>query len=190
MKDLVKAIEEIQNVPLRKICMKLVCKPHQPFALWPASLSHHHAYPGGLLEHTLEVCAFAAAYPVRLTWQRDVVIAASLWHDVGKTTEYALMRKEDAVEGRRFLPFHGNIGWSKPASIEDGKHPHIQWSADTFVAAARGIGIDQEVVRSVEGCILSHHGRLEWGAVHEPRCLVEELVHQADLISAKYYGKL
>lgn len=65
----------------------------------PASESHHHAFPGGLLEHTLEVMAFAARMrqshllPVGAApedqareaeaWTAAVVYAALL-HDVGK----------------------------------------------------------------------------------------------------------
>lgn len=68
--------------------------------LMPASGSHHHAGPGGLLSHTIEVCAntmrIAKAYQLPLgvgpeervqldqVW-RYGLFAAALLHDVGKT---------------------------------------------------------------------------------------------------------
>ncbi len=67
--------------------------------LLPASQSHHHAQPGGLLQHTLEVAAFAAGLrngyklppsagaeaqmAMGATWSYGVVLAALL-HDIGK----------------------------------------------------------------------------------------------------------
>jgi integrating conjugative element relaxase (TIGR03760 family) len=67
--------------------------------LLPASQSHHHAHPGGLLEHLLEVAAFALTkrngYKLPLgTSVEDQLKQASLWsyavliasllHDIGK----------------------------------------------------------------------------------------------------------
>ncbi|MDZ7837836.1 MAG: HDIG domain-containing protein [Actinomycetota bacterium] len=50
---------------------------------------HHHAYGGGLLEHTLYVCRVCDL--VADTYQninRDLLIAGALLHDIGKMKEY------------------------------------------------------------------------------------------------------
>lgn len=59
------------------------------FLLAPGSIKHHHAYPHGLLIHTLD-CAqrvFEAAKSDRLV-NMDVLVMAALMHDLGKADEY------------------------------------------------------------------------------------------------------
>ncbi|SHJ88393.1 hypothetical protein SAMN02745165_03443 [Malonomonas rubra DSM 5091] len=55
-----------------------------PFVACPASLKHHHNYPGGLLKHSLE--SFAFIEPQR-SFTRDsyeLGLVAALLHDIGK----------------------------------------------------------------------------------------------------------
>ncbi len=58
------------------------------FAECPASASGHHAWLGGLLEHTAAVAGLAratsAAYPEA---DRDLLLAAALLHDAGRVDE-------------------------------------------------------------------------------------------------------
>jgi len=55
----------------------------------PASISHHHAWEGGLLRHTREVMDVVSPIASRLSpLDRDLVLAACLLHDVGKAFEY------------------------------------------------------------------------------------------------------
>lgn len=79
----------------------------------PASEYHHHSHPGGLLDHTLEVMAFAAKLRQRHllptgaapedkareaeAWTAGVIYAALL-HDVGKTaTDIAVTMDDDQI---------------------------------------------------------------------------------------------
>jgi 3'-5' exoribonuclease len=58
------------------------------FRLLPATPDTHHSYSGGLLEHTVAVatiCREAAQLHPRL--RSDLVLAAALLHDVGRTRE-------------------------------------------------------------------------------------------------------
>jgi hypothetical protein len=54
----------------------------------PASLSHHHAYPGGLARHSREVAERAARAVGDKPLQRDIAIAYGLLHDYGKLWSY------------------------------------------------------------------------------------------------------
>ena len=57
-------------------------------AAWPATVDEHHSYAGGLLEHTVGVatlCRETAQLHPRL--RHDLVLAAALLHDVGRTLE-------------------------------------------------------------------------------------------------------
>ena len=54
----------------------------------PATSDGHHSYPGGLLEHTVAVatlCRDVAELHPRL--RRDLLVAAALLHDAGRTVE-------------------------------------------------------------------------------------------------------
>lgn len=87
----------------------------------PASESHHHAYPGGILDHTLEVMAFAAQMRQSHLLPPDsppedqareaeawtaVVIYAALLHDCGK-----IVTDMDIVtdDGQRWYPWQGAL---------------------------------------------------------------------------------
>ena len=66
----------------------------------PASTKHHHSYPGGLAEHSLEVydamIKLDEAFQTKIT--SDLIVVASLLHDLCKTNYYVRgvkWRKDD-----------------------------------------------------------------------------------------------
>jgi len=87
----------------------------------PASENHHHAYPGGMLDHGLEIVAFALKIrqshllPVGATpetqaaqaetWNAALAYAALL-HDIGKI---AVDVEVHFADGTRWYPWHGPI---------------------------------------------------------------------------------
>jgi 3'-5' exoribonuclease len=104
-----------------------------------AGTGSHHAYLGGLLEHTVAVATLAlelcALHP-RL--DRDLLLAAALLHDLGKTREYvygAEIARSD--EGR--LLGHVELGLRLLASYYPASLPPPRRLA-------------------LEHCILAHHG--------------------------------
>lgn len=193
MKTYNEILARIENPALQQCCRNLYQGPHTKLGMWPASLSHHHAYPGGLWTHTLEVASIALDLidggSVSVRWT-DCIITACLWHDVGKVDEYVLVRPDEVPEGRRKLEAVGGMVWTKGSHIKDGEHPHIQLSADAFVYAIRGANTKIELIQAIESMILSHHGRKEWGSPIEPQSKEAELVHFADMISARMGAKL
>lgn len=57
------------------------------FTQWqqcPASGYHHHAYPGGLLEHSVEAAWIVMRSPELPIEKREVAAVAALLHDIGK----------------------------------------------------------------------------------------------------------
>jgi len=59
------------------------------FLLAPASLRGHHSHDGGLLDHTLQVVEIAKGICAKLAVDMDLVLAACVLHDVGKSREYS-----------------------------------------------------------------------------------------------------
>jgi 3'-5' exoribonuclease len=61
----------------------------------PATASEHHAWLGGLVEHTLAVAVVCAAWAERAPHvDADMLMAAALLHDVGRARE---LQVEDAI---------------------------------------------------------------------------------------------
>lgn len=87
----------------------------------PASENHHHAYPGGMLDHGLEIVAFAlkirqshllpvGATPEAQAAQTEIWTAAlayaALLHDIGKI---AVDVEVYFADGSRWHPWHGPV---------------------------------------------------------------------------------
>lgn len=88
---------------------------------FPASESHHHAYPGGMLDHGLEIVAYALklrqSYLLPTgTTPEDQVIQAEAWtaaiayaallHDIGKV---AVDLHVEYGDGSHWHPWHGPV---------------------------------------------------------------------------------
>lgn len=178
-------IGNIESRSLRKTCETIL--HYEKFFTWPASLGFHHAYEGGLLAHTVEVCDIAlhnytyhAAYPRN----RDILITAALWHDVMKVEDYALTLMGEAVLGKRSEDYSIKDLWTR--SSYQTTIGHIAGSAAAFNTTAVNFGVNRETIDAVTHCLLAHHGRKEWGSPVEPQTLEALLLHQADMLSAKY----
>ncbi len=95
--------------------------------LLPASEAHHHAHPGGLLQHTLEVIDYALSYrraymlpigaapekvnELRHVWSFGTLLAAA-FHDVGKPMSDLSIRMYGANiprEGKLWQPMAGHM---------------------------------------------------------------------------------
>jgi 3'-5' exoribonuclease len=156
------------------------------FEEWPASLSFHHHYVGGLLLHTVEVTEYAlsAAQPLGLDdLSRDILITACVWHDFMKIEDY---EKVPFVSDNRR---HVLIDGGPEAFIASDKYStirHVQGSAIEFSNVARAHGIPRSIEDRVVHCIIAHHGRPEWGSPVEPKTVEALLLHQADMLSAKF----
>jgi len=201
-------VELIHDPALRKTCETLF--HYENFFLWPASLSFHHAYEGGLIAHTLEVADIAGGilnlrdgeltYHFGKHGDSDVLIAAVLWHDLMKIEEYILgefcahPENEELLPKRRLLKYEDFINthsvfWHKDPKHTElfGHHSHIIASAQQFMTTAINCGVKRELRDAVNHCILAHHGPVkEWGSPVAPASFEAIVLHQADLLSAKF----
>lgn len=162
-------ISRIDNAKLRD-CVRELFNEHslQTFSVCPASTRFHHEYEGGLLEHTLEVTRYAMHQAeVFPEVDRDVLLASCLLHDYMKTAEYA-----KNAEGKYERTQYANeIG-------------HIAGVAAVFQSVSSNV--PGELVNRITHCLLSHHGRKEWGSPVEPQSLEALILHGADMLSAKF----
>jgi 3'-5' exoribonuclease len=139
------------------------------FSSCPASVGRHHAYVGGLLEHTVSVAnlclALTAAYPQA---DGDVLLAAALLHDVGKVDE---------------LSADTSIG------LTDAGHlvGHVVLGERLLSAAIRDAArpLPEQTALRLMHAVLAHHGEREWGAPKCPCTLEALLLHHADHTDAQ-----
>jgi 3'-5' exoribonuclease len=107
----------------------------------PCTRSGHHAYLGGLLEHTVAVATLAletcALHP-RLN--SDLLICAALLHDCGKTLEFELGAEIEVSEAGALI---GHLALGQQLLVE---------------RAARSDGFPDEKLHAVSHCLLAHHG--------------------------------
>jgi len=187
---LISHIQPIQDPALRRTCENILT--YDKFFTWPASLSHHHAYEGGLLAHTVEVCDYALGMSKPLVpVNTDILIAAALFHDLKKVEEYRFFWDWPAnTVGQRLLrvPGTGESGLQKFYTYSDyGRHiHHIAGSAIEFGVLAREQGVNPDTIDAVTHCILAHHGRKEWGSPVEPQTIEALILSQSDMLSARY----
>lgn len=147
---------------------------HPKFSEAPGSVKHHHCYTGGLAEHTLEVVEYCNNSLASLGVNYDVVIGAAIIHDWAKIHDYALVPDEENPGQEKWVntPYKSTIH-------------HIAGSHAEFYRQAHEV-LHLPTMRAIEHCILSHHGRKEWGSPVEPQTPEALILHQADIWSAKF----
>lgn len=176
--------DQISDQCLFEACQRVI--DTSAFPSWPAAITFHHAYEGGLLAHTLEVAEIALHIADQFPQvNRDVLIAAALWHDYGKILEYVVT--DTPLDGQRKLFFtHSDLGtdyWVRDPNAMS----HILSSAIQFHQAALTHSVDRATRDAVIHCILAHHGPVkEWGSPEAPRTIEALILHQADMLSAGY----
>ena len=128
----------------------------------------HHGFVGGLLEHTLsvtELCDFYCShYPIL---KRDLLIAAALFHDIGKTRELSEFPENDYTDDGQLLG-------------------HIMIGVERIGERIREIpGFPAKLASELKHCILAHHGEYEYGSPKKPAIIEALALNFADNTDAK-----
>jgi 3'-5' exoribonuclease len=140
------------------------------FSVCPASQSYHHAYVGGLLEHTISVAATCADIASRYDGvDKDLLVTAALLHDIGKVDE---------------LSFSAGIGYTDTGRLVG----HVVSGVLRVRDAASRTGLELGMLLRLEHALLSHHGELEWGSPKRPSTFEALLLHHVDNLDAKAAG--
>lgn len=136
---------EVHDAPLRSVVEAALftgagvgSETPAAFRQAPCTRAGHHAYLGGLLEHTVAVATLAAeTCLLHPRLNSDLLLAATLLHDIGKTREFTY-RAEFAItdEGRA-------LG-------------HLQLGAQLLHPLLTEL--DDERRNALLSCILCHHG--------------------------------
>lgn len=134
----------------------------------PAAKSMHHAYLGGLLEHTVSMAELAVQvaghYP---ELDRDLLLVGILFHDLGKLYELGAMPANDYTLAGRLVG-------------------HVVIGRDLLRERCAAIpGFPEDLALHLEHLVLSHQGKRDFGAPVEPMTLEALVLHFIDDLDSK-----
>jgi 3'-5' exoribonuclease len=143
------------------------------FKVATAAVTNHHAYPGGLLRHTvdlMELCQMIAPRYERV--DSELLMFGAFLHDLGKIEELS-PTGELSYTDRGQLVGHIVIG--------------VQMLGATIerLEAESGQAFPAELRMHLEHLIVSHHGQLEYGSPRLPATLEAIALHHIDNLDAK-----
>lgn len=165
---------EMKNVHLRRLGQAYLNDDDfmAKLTVAAAAVSNHHAYPGGLLQHSLDLMELARLIGPRYP-QLDVelLMFGAFLHDLGKTEELSA-GGEVSYTDRGQMVGHIVIGvqmlGEKIASLE-----------------STGEAFPKDLRLQLEHLIVSHHGQIEFGSPKLPVTLEAVALHHLDNLDAK-----
>jgi 3'-5' exoribonuclease len=168
----------VQNPFCRKLLLEFFDDNDffKEFQKAPAAKIMHHAYLGGLLEHTLAVSQLAGMlagfYP---SLDRDLLLAGALLHDIGKTREFTF----------ETYPFD----YSDKGRLMG----HLVLGAEMIQEKISALpGFPEDLSTRLQHLVLSHHGRYEFGSPCLPMMSEAFVLNFLDDLDAKlnFMGRL
>lgn len=166
---MINMLNGVQNLWLTALIDSIIGEDDfkEQFCRHSAATKIHHAYKGGLLQHTLFVmrCGHSLAKIYEL--DSDLVVTCAFLHDIGKLIELSAFPKNDyTVEGQL-------VG-------------HVVLSTMYVSEKINAIdGFPDELKQNVLHCIVSHHGKLEYGSPKVPSIKEALILHFADSIDSR-----
>jgi len=128
----------------------------------------HHAYVGGLSEHSANVTDLAVKVAVGYDFlDRDLLIFGGLLHDAGKIAQYDIGASIDYSDRGRLLG-------------------HINLADEWVCEKAAGIeNFPEALLTKLRHMILSHHGEMAYGAPVVPQLPEAFVLYYCDEIDSK-----
>ena len=178
--DLAKT-EITQGSPLQLLVLRIFKEHRDSLMAAASSRGRHHAYPGGLLEHTLSVARtalfladhFTESYPQsKGAFSRDLTAAGAILHEIGKIEE---------MDTASRIPVHTTAG-------DLIGYPLL--GRDIVRRYAPDVKLPSDQQTRLEHILVAHPRFADWGAVRPPASLEALLVHQADYADSVFAAAL
>lgn len=160
---------ELSHKPWKTFALAVLNDPDvRPLLLAaPAAKGVHHAWVGGLLEHTLSVSRLclrlAEQYP---HLDRQTLLVGAMFHDLGKIWELTGGLANDYTDEGRLIG-------------------HINLCVERLDRHLRKAGVAPELATHFRHLVLSHHGQYEYGSPRLPQTAEAFVLHFADNLDAK-----
>ena len=127
----------------------------------------HHAYAGGLLQHTHALLKMVLAIAPLYGLDKELLLIGALFHDIGKTAEF---KTQPALE----------------TTLAGGLLGHLVISLTIFLDMKRSIpDFPEPLSVRIQHLIVSHHGEKEFGSPEVPKTPEAYLLHLLDLLDSR-----
>ena len=168
--ELTRILDTVENKWLRALIDKYFQDPsfESAFCQHSAAKTIHHSFVGGLCEHTLSVVRLCDYYCGQYEYlNRDLLLTAAAFHDVGKLKEISNFPANDYTDDGQLLG-------------------HIIMGSELIGSACRRIpGFPHRLCSELQHCILAHHGEFEYGSPKKPALMEAVALNLADNTDAK-----
>ena len=170
-KDAYALMSEVKDDFLRCLTLGMLEELQEAWLTVPGAKDIHHAYTAGTLIHSYSVARLAKALAEKIPGANvDLCTVGGMLHDIGKLYTYTLngvcidmtdvgMMYEHLFMGAEFV---GNYA-DNHLTMDD---------------------LNTKKLAMLRHIILSHHGRLEYGAVTVPLSIEAHIVYHADALDA------
>lgn len=162
-------LEKIENKVIKELTTNIYNKYKKKFYIYPAAVRFHHAYIGGLSEHTLTMLKLAEAILSVYTFiNKDLVYAGILLHDLCKVVELSSFAAEEYTKEGQLVG-------------------HLVLISQELVVEAHKLGYENtEEVLMLNHILLAHHGIPNYGSAKRPQTAEALLVWYIDTIDSKF----
>ena len=139
-------VSEVYDTGYRTLLNSLIgdAEIRTAFRRTPCTRNGHHAYLGGLLEHTVAVATLARELcDLHRRLNSDLLLTAAIVHDLGRTREFTYGAEIGLTEAGRLLG-HLTLGQ--------------QLLSERFERLGGSSGLDEARRLALLHCVLAHHG--------------------------------
>lgn len=162
-------INGVKNQSLKKLLLSIFKDENflNKFCRAPAAKTMHHAYVGGLLEHTLSVTKLSKQiFQFYGGMDEDMLVSCALLHDIGKVEELDSTTFGYTTNGKMI----GHVIMS---------YTMVQNKIEKIKTLS-----EDKALRLLH-CILSHHGEYEYGSPKRPKTKEAVLVNLVDVLDSR-----
>lgn len=165
-------ISEMNDMDLKTITEYLIKQNEDNFKRWSAAKSVHHNYLNGLLYHICRMIANVKNLSSVYALNKDLLMSAAILHDIGKLKEL----KMDELGSAEY-------------TIEGNLYGHLYLGAIMVKEACRACMVNEtsQNIQLLIHMILSHHGKMEYGAVKSPATKEAYVLHILDELDSKLW---
>lgn len=163
-------IEGTENPHIKQLLNSFFSDPSfvDEFKTAPAGITMHHAYIGGLLEHTIHVLQICRTllniYP---QLDKDLLFSGAILHDIGKIKEFRVTT---------------NIKQSEEGMLRG----HITMGEEMILERMKKVAdFPKDLKIKIAHIMLAHHGNNEYGSPVVPAFAEAEAIYYADECDAK-----